>query len=159
VASGSKDGSLYALDPDTGSLVWRNEVRPVPVTPDFAGFGLFNGAVGFADDRFHAALYQHSPPSSPAPEHLMAFDAVDGTTTWDEEIGASWGSVGIAGGVVWCGTQAGPQLLAHDAATGAPLVSLPMPAIVTAGPSVVDGVLYAGYGLIGAGGVRAYELP
>ncbi|MDG2308715.1 MAG: hypothetical protein P8R42_29395 [Candidatus Binatia bacterium] len=43
-------------------------------------FGLFNGAVGFAGDRFHAALYETIPVASPEPEHLMAFSAVDGAT-------------------------------------------------------------------------------
>jgi len=159
VVSGSKDGSLYALDPSGGSLIWQNAVLPAPVTPGFAGFGLFDAAVGFADGRFHAALYQFAPATVPAPEHLQAFSAVDGSTVWTEEIGISWGSVALAGGVVWSGTQASTALLAHDAATGAPLVTLTMPANVSSGPAIVDGVLYTGYGVLGSGGVRAYALP
>ena len=159
LASGSKNGTLYALDPDDGSVVWQRAVQPVPVTPGFAGFGLFNGAVGYADGRFHAALYETIPPANPAPEHLMAFSAVDGSTVWSEEIGLSWGHVGLAGGVVWTGTQASADLLGFDAATGAAVAALPMPGNVTSGPSIVDGVLYVGYGVFGPGGVRAYELP
>ncbi len=159
VASGSKDGSLYALDPSTGGLVWQTVVQPEPITPAFAGFGLFNGAVGYADGRFHAALFQTAPPAAPEPDHLMAFSGVDGVEVWSTEIGPSWGHVGLAAGVVWAGTQATPDLLGHDAATGALVATLPMPAKVTSGPSIVDGVLYTGYGVFGAGGVRAYELP
>ncbi|MDG2308716.1 MAG: hypothetical protein P8R42_29400 [Candidatus Binatia bacterium] len=43
--------------------------------------------------------------------------------------------------------------------TGAAVATLPMPAKVASGPAIVDGVLYAGFGVGGAGGVRAYELP
>src|SRR5262249_42606667 len=46
VVSGSKDGSLYARTPADGSEVWTRAVAPKPVTPAFAGFGLFNGAIG-----------------------------------------------------------------------------------------------------------------
>lgn len=158
VVSGSKDGSLYALDPDSGSLVWQNAVQAEPVTPEFAGFGLFNGAVGYADERFHAALFQMAT-SQPQPEHLMAFHATDGTTDWDEEIGVSWGHIGLAGGVVWTGTQGQSALLGYDAATGAAVATLPMPGPLTSGPSIVDGTLYVGFGVFGPGGVRAFELP
>lgn len=159
VVSGGKEGSLYALDPSAGGLVWQNAVQPTPITPAFAGFGLFNAAVGYADGRFHAALYETIPKASPEPEHLMAFSAVDGATVWDEEIGTSWGHVGIAGGMVWAGSQATKTLHGHDAVSGASVVVLPMPHHVAAGPSIVDGVLYVGYGIGGPGGVRAYELP
>lgn len=158
VVSGSKDGSLYALDPDTGNLVWQNAVQAEPVTPEFAGFGLFNGAVGYADGRFHAALFQMAT-SEPQPEHLMAFRETDGSTEWDEEIGVSWGHVGLAGGVVWTGTQGQSALLGFNAETGAAVASLPTPQALTSGPSIVNGSLYVGYGIFGAGGVRAFELP
>jgi hypothetical protein len=43
----------------------------------------------------------------------------------------------------------------HDAATGARLKTLPMQTSVLSGASVVDGVVYVGYG----GGVVALGLP
>jgi outer membrane protein assembly factor BamB len=158
VVSGSKDGSLYALDPANGSPVWTRPVLPTPVSPGFAGFGLFNGAVGFADQRFHAALYQQIPGS--VPNHLMAFSAADGSTVWEDDIGISWGSVGIAGGLVFVGSQAATDLFVYDAATGTRLNTIAMPDNVTSGASIVDGTVYVGYGVLSStGGVRALALP
>jgi outer membrane protein assembly factor BamB len=151
VVSGSKDGSLYARDPADGSEVWTRAVAPKPVTPAFAGFGLFNGAVGFVANRFVAALNDFVPALASPPEHLMAFSPVDGSTVWQDEIGASWGSIGAGGGLVVVGT---------NASTGTRLAALTMPETVTSGASIVDGTIYVGYGIAGhAGGVRAFGLP
>jgi outer membrane protein assembly factor BamB len=160
VVSGSKDGSLYARDPSDGSAVWTSVVRPAPVTPAFAGFGLFNGAVGFADDRFFATFYNFSPGLVSPPEHLRAFSAVDGSTAWEDEIGVSWSGVGIGGGLVAMGTLVSPSVYVYDTATGVRVKTLAIPAATTAGPSIVDGTMYVGYGLGGAaGGVAAFGLP
>ena len=160
VVSGSKDGSLYALDPANGDVVWQRAVLPTPVTPAFAGFGLFDGAVAFADDRFHAALYQFIPVTMPEPEHRQAFSAVDGSTLWSDDIGAGWGSVSLGGGLSFAGTLAAPVVYVHDAATGARLATLDIPAVTSSGASIVDGTVYVGYGIFGApGGVRAFALP
>jgi polyvinyl alcohol dehydrogenase (cytochrome) len=160
VVSGSKDGSLYARDPATGAAVWTRVVRPAPVTPAFAGFGLFNGAVGFAGDRFFAALYDFTPPLASPPKHLQAFSAVDGATVWEDEIGVSFGGVGIGGGLVVMGTLVASSAYVYDAATGVRVETLALPAPTAAGPSVVDGTLYVAYGLGGAaGGVAAFGLP
>jgi outer membrane protein assembly factor BamB len=160
VVSGSKDGSLYARDPIDGSPVWTSVVRPAPVTPAFAGFGLFNGAVAFAGDRFVAALYDFAPAIVGPPEHLRAFSAVDGSMAWEDEIGLSWSSVGIGGGLVLTGTLVSPSLYVYDAATGVRLKTLALPATTTSGASIVDGTIYVGYGLGGpTGGVVAFGQP
>lgn len=160
VVSGSKDGSLYARDPMTGGLVWTRAVRPSPVTPSFAGFGLFDGAVGFASDRFFAALYDFTPPIVGPPKHLQAFSAVDGSTAWEDEIGPSFGAVGIGGGLVAMGTLTSSSVYVYDTTTGARLKTLSIPSTTSSGPSIVDGTIYVGYGLGGAvGGVAAFGLP
>jgi len=186
VVSGSKDGTLYALDPADGSTVWTNVVRPTPVTPAFAGFGLFDGAVGFADQRFYAALYDFNPPLNPPPKHLMAFSAVNGTSVWEDDIGTSWGSVALANGLLFTGTlatqsvcQDNPTTLCsspddcggaacvsssffyvYDATTGTRLKTLTVPATISSGASIVDGTVYVGYGIFGSsGGLLAFHLP
>jgi len=160
VVSGSKDGSLYALDPATGAPVWTRAVEPSPVTPAFAGFGLFDGAVGFANNRFYAALYDFIPALASPPNHLMAFDATNGTTAWQDDIGKSWGSIAVANGVVFTGTNVVAEYYAYDAATGARLKTFTVPTTISSGASIVDGTVYVGYGIIGpAGGVLAYALP
>jgi outer membrane protein assembly factor BamB len=158
VVSGSKDGTLYALDASDGSPVWTNVVAPTPVTPAFAGFGLFNAAVGFADQRFHAALFDHVPSISPAPKHLMAFSAVDGAGVWEDEIGESWGSVALANGVLFVGANETAGLFVYDAALGTRLTTLALPETTTSGASIVDGSVYVGFG-VATGGVQAFTLP
>src|SRR5262249_18472868 len=101
--------------------------------------------------RAHAA----SPP-----EHLMAFNPADGSTTWQDEIGASWGSIGAGGGLVVVGTNATNVLYVYDATNGTRLATLPMPDVVSSGASIVDGTIYVGYGIFGStGGARAFGLP
>jgi polyvinyl alcohol dehydrogenase (cytochrome) len=164
VVSGSKDGSLRAYDAETGAPVWRNEVLPTPITPNFAGYGLFNGAVAYADGRFYAALFEmiYLPGSAPTPpEHLMAFNEVDGTTVWSDEIGVSWSHVDVADGVLYASTQDAAEFYAYDAATGTRLATFALPDGNTSagGAVVVDGWLYLPYGVTGStGGVQAYRL-
>jgi outer membrane protein assembly factor BamB len=157
VVAASKDGSIYALDPATGAPVW---VRAVIPAPDFAGFGLFNGAIGFADHKLLAALYQVITPNSwPAGnDHFFGFDDLDGSTAWSTQIGASWASIGAANGVVFAGTQQSLNLYVNDAASGAALNVLPMPGNVAGGPAVVHGRVYVPFW--GAnGGIVAFDAP
>ncbi|MFQ5514437.1 MAG: PQQ-binding-like beta-propeller repeat protein, partial [Myxococcota bacterium] len=159
IVSGSKDGTLYALDDADGSILWTNQVLPTPVTPDFAGFGLFNGPLAFADGRFFAALYQFSPATVPAPDHLQAFDAVTGATVWTDDIGPAWAGTTASNGVVFVGTNASSEFFAYDAASGTRLTSFSLPATTVSRANIDGDALYIGYGLFGAGGVRAYRLP
>jgi cysteine-rich repeat protein len=160
VVSASKDGTLYAFDATDGSIAWTNEVLPTPVTPAFAGFGLFNGQIALENGRIFAALNEFAPPVSPAPDHLMAFDVNDGHVVWSDDIGPSWGHVGISNGVLFTGANGKLEFYAYDADTGARLATFPLPA-ATSSKATVDGTsLYIGYGIFGTtGGVRAYILP
>ena len=159
VVAGSKDGTLYAVDADSGAAVWTNELAPAPA---FGEFGLFNAAVGYADGSFYAALFSFSnwPPSN---DHLYSFNATDGTTNWSDQIGGSWGDAAVVNGVLYVGTQAAGEFYAYDAASGVRLHTIPVPAgTVTGGAAVDNGVLFVPYGTAlgsGGGGVIAFELP
>jgi outer membrane protein assembly factor BamB len=159
IVSGSKNGSLYAFHPDTGDIVWRHAVLPTPVSPGFAGFGLFNGAIGYAEGRIHAVLNEMIPGR--VDETFQAYSVIDGSLLWSDDVAPSWGDVTIANGVVFGGTQdGGSEYYAYDAATGERLAAFPMPAgaTVAGGAAIVDGRLYIGYGVLGPGGIRAYAL-
>jgi polyvinyl alcohol dehydrogenase (cytochrome) len=158
VVSGSKNGSLYALDAATGAHVWTREVLRAPVSPAFAGYGLFNAAIAYSDRKFYAALYEFVPATSPAPPHLMAFSEVDGSTVWSDDIGRSWSSAAVGGGVLYVGTQASPVLYSYDAKTGVRLGTYPLPATSASRGTVSAGHLYIGYGISAAGGLRAYRI-
>ena len=184
IVSGSKNGTLYAFDEATGGVAWQNVVRTQPVSPNFAGYGLFNGALASDAGRVYAALFVLAPsrvcdndgskrcdddsdcPGSTCPaekKHLMAFDAATGQTVWSEEIGRSYSHVAVVNGIVWAGTEdtddAGASwLYAHDAATGARLATIPLPKN-SAARVVVDGDdVYVGYGVGAEGGVLALSL-
>jgi outer membrane protein assembly factor BamB len=160
VVAGSKNGTLYARDEATGAPVWTRAVVPEPVTPAFAGFGLFNGGIGFSANRFIASLFDQTPSIPNPPKHLMAFSAVDGTTDWEDEIGPSWGGVSIGGGVAIMGALSAPQVYVYDATTGVRKQTITMPETVSGGPAIVDGTVYIAYGVGGVlGGVQAYSLP
>jgi outer membrane protein assembly factor BamB len=186
IVSGSKDGTLYAFHPDDGSLAWTNVVAPTPVTPGFAGFGLFNGAIGYANQRIHAALFVMASPTGNPPNHLRAFSSADGHELWNDEIGRSWSHVGLANDLLFVGTEqtmqrcnsdlqtectadeecpgsfcveASPYYV-YDARDGRRLTTLTQPANVAGGPSIVDGTAYVPYGTFDVdGGVIAYALP
>jgi len=136
VVGASKDGSLYALDRATGAPVWTRVLVPAP---DFAGFGLFNGAVGYHDHRF--------------------FDDEAGATVWSDQIGESWGSMAIGGGLLFVGANGVTENYVYDIATGMRLNTLALPTGSTSGAAIVDGTVYVGFGLGGPGGVRAFGLP
>jgi outer membrane protein assembly factor BamB len=165
---GSKDGTLYAVDQATGAAVWTNELAPAPT---FAAFGLFNGAIAFANGDIYAALYEFTgwPGSN---DHLYAFSGLDGgdgagggdgTALWSAQIGTSWGDTTVSNGIVWAGNTGTSDFYAYDAATGALLNTLQVSnGIVTGGAAVENGVIYVPYGSIfggSGGGVIAYELP
>lgn len=183
LVAGGKEGTLYAFDPEDGSIVWRNVLLPPPVSPALAGFGLFNASLAYDAGRIHAALYRMIPNPPPQPPHLQAFSEIDGSVLWTDEIGISWGSVTVANGMVFVGTEeavmvcendesaacedsttcGGAECVArypwfvYDAAVGRRLLRMLLPASVTGGPSVVDGQVYVPFG-IGFGGVVAYGL-
>jgi outer membrane protein assembly factor BamB len=156
VVGPSKDGTVYALDPATGTLVWSHSLIPNPV---FAGFGLFNAAAAWADGTLYAALdgATFAPRWLATNDHLYAFSGVDGTPRWSAQIGPSWSPPAVANGLLFVGNNNLPEYYIHDTASGARLKTIPMPATVYSGASVVDGVVYVGFN--GPGGVVALGLP
>jgi polyvinyl alcohol dehydrogenase (cytochrome) len=158
VVSGSKNGSLYAFHAETGASVWTRQVLPAPVSPAFAGYGLFNAAISYDNRKLYAALYEFVPATTPAPAHLMAFSEVDGSTVWSDDIGRSWSSTSVSAGVVYVGTQTAPVLYSYDAKTGVRLGTYALPQTSASKGTVSAGHLYIGYGVSGTGGVRAYRI-
>jgi outer membrane protein assembly factor BamB len=160
VISGSKDGTLYALRESNGALAWRNVVVPTPVSPAFAGFGFFNGALAHENGLLFAAVNELIPSSNPEPPHLLAFDVRNGDIVWGDDIGAGYGNVAVQNGVLLTGTNAAPELYVYDAAAGRRLKTLPLPAAASSRPAIVGDTAYVAYGIISAtGGIRAYRLP
>ncbi len=169
VVAGSKDGSLYAIDTATGTAVWVREVQPAT---DFVAFGLFNGAIGAADDKIFASLFDlEFPTTNEGLDRLHAFDSETGATSWSAQTDVfSWSDVALAGGLLFVGEKAlpgvgeSPTLNVYDADTGALLRTLGVLdgilSPVVGGSAVVDGTLYVPYGTLGGqGGLAAFEVP
>ena len=160
LVSGAKHGTLYAFDEKTGDIVWENAVLPVPVSPAFAGFGLFDGAIAYENGRIYAALFQMIPHPTPEPPHLMAFDVQDGSMLWSDDIGRAYAHVGVKNDVLFTGTNDVPELYVYDAARGIRLTTFQLPASSSSRAAVSGDTVYVGYGILSnVGGVRAYRLP
>jgi len=138
IFTGTADGSLVAIEITDGTERWRTKVGDAPVhTPAYADGGVFAGT---QDSWF------------------VRVEAGDGSVTWQLETGAfPTATAVVAEGVAYVGAAnydaAGDgRLWAVDALTGELRWRLDEP---VQGPSVVDGIGYAGsLGL----GVSAYDL-
>ena len=161
LVSANKSGSIHALDPSSGERVWTRAVLPAPVSPRFAGYGLFNGALAYESGRLFAALYEFVPPTLPAPDHLMAFSEIDGSTLWSDDIGKSWSSLTASRGIVYAGTVVANEFYAYLSTSGIRVGTYPLPASSAAAPTIEGDQLFIAYGASGAtpvGGVRAYSV-
>jgi outer membrane protein assembly factor BamB len=186
IVSGSKNGTLYAFEEPTGVIAWTNVVRATPISPGFAGFGLFNGAIAYADGRIFAAINAVGPARvcsndahrgcssdaqcenggtcPPERKHLRAFDATDGHDLWEDEIGRSWSHVAVANGVVYAGTNTTDPdteeswLYAYDAASGQRLATFTLGQESTSRAAIGGDTVYVGYGVGAPGGIAAFSL-
>lgn len=162
VGDGDKAGRFYALDRDTGELVWNRTVDFVPEGATPAEKEGFLGTGAFANGTLFL------PTTSRSMVH--ALDAATGKPRWAVELNARptsygermFGSTTVTNGVVLQGNAFG-QLYALDARDGRTL------AVIDVGGDVQGGVSVAGDTLLvpDAGGVlwdefgnlTAYRLP
>ena len=155
----SKDGTVYAVDPVTGALVWS---QSLVTNPAFAGFGLFNAAAAWTNDTLYTSLYQTIIPGWPeSNDHLYAFHGADGTTRWSAQIGPSWSAPAVTDQLLFVATNnsdadsGASEFYVYDIDSGARLNTLPLAGVSYSGASIVDGRVYMGY----YGGVVAFGLP
>lgn len=152
VGAGQKSGYYWALNPDTGAVVWSREVGPGGTLGGLEWGSAVDGT------RVYAALvntahdgYLLQPSGTPANSGgWAALDAATGAPVWqveDPEHNYALGPVSVANGVVY-GCSMGPQGTAYafNAATGATLWSFATGASCNNGPAVDNGVVYWGTG-------------
>jgi polyvinyl alcohol dehydrogenase (cytochrome) len=153
VGFGQKSGIYWALNPDTGNIVWSTPVGP--------GSGNTLGGIewGTATDghRIYVAIANagHQPYTLvPSGQQITwgawsALDVATGKILWqtaDPTVGAlDEGSVSVANGVMYAGSYAG-QMYALDTMTGNILWSFESGGSVLDGPSIVNGDVYWGSG-------------
>ena len=169
VGFGQKSGIYWALNPDTGDIVWTSTVGP--------GGTLGGIEWGTASDgqRVYAAIsnagkvpYELSPGAATITwGSWAALDAATGKILWqtaDPAAAIDPGAVSVANGVVYAGSFSG-TMYALNAQNGAILWSFPSGGSVIDGPSISSGTVYWGSGYkhispgTGNNKIFAFQLP
>ena len=155
LGAGQKSGIYYAMDPDTGAILWQTQVGP--------GSSLGGMEWGSASDgnRIYvqiANLYGlpyglFGRPDAGFAGSWAALDPATGQILWqtaDPNGAVDIGPMTVANGVVYASSMSGdttkPTMLAMNAATGQILWSFAAGSSVNAGATVVDGVVFWGSG-------------
>jgi polyvinyl alcohol dehydrogenase (cytochrome) len=149
IGAGQKSGIYYALDPDTGKVLWQTQVGP--------GSSLGGIEWGSATDgkRVYVAIANlfAIPYSAGSAGSWAALDPATGAILWqkaDPNGAIDIGPMTVANGVVYApsmGTNASaPTMFALDAANGNTLWSFAPGSSVNAGATIVNGVVYWGSG-------------
>ena len=136
VGAGNKNGIYYAVDQDTGALVWQKSVV------SGSALGGFNASTGVAFGSIYAGTFT-------GPPFIFALTSLNGSVAWQcpsTECNAfSFGPPGIAAGLVFMGDSSG-MLRGFDAATGAVLQKIDLGGAISSGPALANGMVIVGAG-------------
>jgi polyvinyl alcohol dehydrogenase (cytochrome) len=149
VGAGQKSGQYWALNPDTGAVVWVTQAGP-----GGTGGGLQWGSAVDGKRVFTANANSNFVPwptaSDPTSGVWSGLDAVTGQVLWQTrppEGGSTSGPVTTANGLVFgCSLDPQGHMYALDAATGAVLWSFASGGSCLSGAAISDGTLYWGSG-------------
>uniref|UniRef100_Q01UL0 Pyrrolo-quinoline quinone n=1 Tax=Solibacter usitatus (strain Ellin6076) TaxID=234267 RepID=Q01UL0_SOLUE len=168
VGFGQKSGIYWALNPDTGAMVWSTVVGP----------GATLGGIEWGTATDGKRIYVAITNSAHLPYPLLdgrsitwgawsALDVATGKILWqtaDPFEAIDMGAVSVANGVVYAPSMSG-NMHALDAATGKVLFTFASGGSVLDGPAIADGVVYWGSGYKKTGGgttnnkIFAFGLP
>jgi outer membrane protein assembly factor BamB len=171
---GSGDGNIYALNKDTGTLVWKVKTGDVVhASPAISNGILFVGSWDsyfYAIDAAHGEIkWRFKTGEDPTTHnqvgiqssavvadntvyfgcrdsHLYAVDATTGKQKWAFDTKGSWviGSPAYREGKVYFATSDTALLHVVDAATGAPVFSLKFKWPMFSSPAIAGNTLYIG---------------
>lgn len=151
LGAGQKSGQYWAVDPDTGEVVWVTQVGP----------GGIAGGLQWGSATDGRRIYTAVANSNGRPWQLpdgrtvtsglwSALDAATGRILWQtpDPLGAlDQGAVSAANGVMYaCSLDPQGHMYALNAATGAILWSFASGGSCNGGAAVVDGTIYWGSG-------------
>jgi polyvinyl alcohol dehydrogenase (cytochrome) len=149
LGAGQKSGIYYALDPDTGAVLWQTQVGP--------GSSLGGMEWGSASDgtRIYVEIgnLYGIPYAAGNAGSWAALNPATGAILWqkaDPNGAVDLGPLAVGNGVVFAGSMAGaataPTMFALDAATGNTLWSFAAGASVNAGATLAGGTVFWGSG-------------
>jgi polyvinyl alcohol dehydrogenase (cytochrome) len=139
VGLGNKDGTYYAVDRDTGQLVWKAVATQPGLTRPGSNFstGGFNGASGYAD-----GVVVGGTAVGPAP-YLHGIDAATGQIIWQQKaVEATYAPPAIVNDVVFIGGN-DFTLRAVELRTGKIVWSHEVRSAIAGGPAIVGDTVYA----------------
>lgn len=142
VGAGDKRGVYYALDRDSGEVIWQANLT----TGSMLGGTIGSGA--FVDSTLVVTSNVGNPENN-APTNasrVVALDPSTGDPRWAHDLDTNvFAPVSAIPGVAFVGTTDG-TLLALDVAAGDVLWQFQAPTQTGSGPSIADGDLLWGYG-------------
>jgi polyvinyl alcohol dehydrogenase (cytochrome) len=158
VGIGVKSGNYFALDRDSGEIIWQTTITAGAV------LGGVISAPAYADGLIFVASNQFVASSSTQ----VAIDARNGDIVWRESYGGlTYGGVSYANGVVFSASESG-AIYARDAMSGAALWTDAAPdgQPIAGSPTVANGRLIVPWGYswtlregnAGRGGMTVYGL-
>lgn len=164
VGAGQKSGIYWALDPDSGSVVWATPAGPGGISGGIQWGSATDGTrVYIAISNSGSKAYRFQSGAITIHGFYTALDAATGRILWqtsDPVPGTRpTGMVSVANGVMYVGSA---DLLgtyyALDAKTGAILWRFPSGGTVTSGAAIVEGTVYWGSGYFprGTGSNKVY---
>ncbi len=155
VGAGQKSGVFWALDPDTGKVVWSQIVGPGGVSGGMQWGSATDGQqIYVAISNFASQEYNLQPSGETTKGgSWSALSAATGKIIWQtaDPVGArDEAPMTVANGVVYAGSMASGQgannMYALDAKTGKILWGFNSGGSVVAGAAVVNGTVYWGSG-------------
>jgi polyvinyl alcohol dehydrogenase (cytochrome) len=168
VGAGQKSGQYWALDPDTGAVVWVTQAGPGGVSGGLQWGSAVDGQRVYTANA-NSDLKPWPEPSGATTGVWSGLDAVTGAVLWQTRPpngGGTSGPVTTANGVVF-GCSLDPQgfMYALNAATGAVLWSFPSGGSCLSGAAISNGMVFwgSGYSNFGVGTpnnkVYAFSVP
>lgn len=168
LGAGQKSGQYWALEPDTGEVVWVTQVGPGGSLGGLQWGSAVDGRRVYTADanwdfKPHTFTTGLEAGRTVVGGFWAALDAATGERLWEaagtqppavppaaapaDAIASNQGPVSVANGVVFAGAlDAVGTMYAFDAATGAVLWSFESGGSVNSGPAIADGELYWGSG-------------
>lgn len=157
LGAGTKAGTYWMIDPDTGAVVWVTQAGPAGQGGGLVGAAALDGARVYLANANGAGASWTLPDGVTTTAGIWsALDAATGEILWqtaDPTGSPTPGAVTVANGVVYaCSTDANGTLHALASVTGAELWSYASGAACEAGAAISNGTVYWGSGGAGAPG-------